>query len=472
MWTVQYRKHWVSLSAGLLVLAIYLPTVSRDLTWLAHSGDGGELITAAVTLGIPHPPGYPTYVLLGKLASFLPFEPIAYRFHLLSALCAALAAALVTATVQELRKEPASSWQRLLAVVPGCLFAFSPLVWQQARVAEVYTLNLTVVAIFIWLLLRQKPSPFITGLFFGLSLTTHLTSVLLLPLGLAHTPAKSWGRFFLGALLGTTPFLLLPVLARQGSPVIWGDPTTLRGWFWLITAQIYQPNQLALPRADAWLRLVEWGQPFLWQLMIVGWPLLVFAGWQQHNGRSSLPPKTWWLLVGTAVAYLLYAFFYRTSDAIVLTLPAWLILSLSLEPALKQVGKWALVLPGAALLLHLSSNTGANIHNIRAEAEHILSVTPAEAILVTSGDPDIFAMWYFHHVENQRPDITLVDSGLFAFDWYRHNLTRQYPYLRALQEDNLPLFETENRLDRAVCYAHFFGEPVGTRSVRCVEGSN
>jgi hypothetical protein len=60
MRAVQYRKHWVSLGAGLLVLAIYLPTVPRDLTWLAHSGDGGELITAAVTLGVPHPPGYPT----------------------------------------------------------------------------------------------------------------------------------------------------------------------------------------------------------------------------------------------------------------------------------------------------------------------------------------------------------------------------------------------------------------------------
>ncbi|MBE2198196.1 MAG: DUF2723 domain-containing protein, partial [Anaerolinea sp.] len=82
--------------SGSIALGVYLLTLAPDLTWSHWSSDGGELITAAVTLGIPHPPGYPTYVLLGKLISLLPIRPIALTFNLFSALCTATAAALIT----------------------------------------------------------------------------------------------------------------------------------------------------------------------------------------------------------------------------------------------------------------------------------------------------------------------------------------------------------------------------------------
>ena len=72
---------------------------ARDLTWAFYSGDGGELITAVMTGGIPHPPGYPTYLLLGRLAALLPVTPIAYRFALLSAFCGAITAAMTAANI-------------------------------------------------------------------------------------------------------------------------------------------------------------------------------------------------------------------------------------------------------------------------------------------------------------------------------------------------------------------------------------
>ena len=55
-------------------------------------GDSGELVAAVHTLGIPHPSGYPLYVLLGKLFSMaLPIGSIAFRMSLFSAVCAAAA---------------------------------------------------------------------------------------------------------------------------------------------------------------------------------------------------------------------------------------------------------------------------------------------------------------------------------------------------------------------------------------------
>ena len=55
-------------------------------------GDSGELVGAVYLLGIPHPTGYPLYVLLGKLWTLLvPVGSIAYRMSLFSAVCAAAA---------------------------------------------------------------------------------------------------------------------------------------------------------------------------------------------------------------------------------------------------------------------------------------------------------------------------------------------------------------------------------------------
>jgi hypothetical protein len=78
-------------------LAVYLATFSRDLTWAFYGIDGGDLITAVMTQGAPHPTGYPTYILLGKLVGSVPLGLIAARFSLLSALPMALAAGFAAA---------------------------------------------------------------------------------------------------------------------------------------------------------------------------------------------------------------------------------------------------------------------------------------------------------------------------------------------------------------------------------------
>ena len=220
------------LAVFFLSLLVYGFTAVPDLTWAFHSGDGGELITAVVTGGIPHPPGYPSYLLLGKLVAKLPITPIAYRFNLFSAFCGAVAAAAVVASGRRLGLP---RWQ---AVLPGLTLAFVPLVWQQATVTEVYALNLALVSLVVWCVLGERPS-WQTGFLWGLSLTTHLTSVLLLPLVLLQTSQKKWLPLAAGLLAGLTPFLLLPWLAQASSPVIWGNPQTVDGWWWLVSAQIF-----------------------------------------------------------------------------------------------------------------------------------------------------------------------------------------------------------------------------------------
>ncbi|MCI0395413.1 MAG: DUF2723 domain-containing protein [Chloroflexi bacterium] len=458
------------LLVGVTAFGVYLLTVAPDLTAAHYGGDGGELITAAVTLGVPHPPGYPTYVLLGKLFSFLPLGPVAFRFNLFSAVAVAVAAALVTVVANavlggaEVRQPPKAGEPRQwglrtdwAGVAAGLTFAFTPLVWSQATITEVYGLNLAFLALFLWTLLgRVRPGPLnsrgwaagLAGLWLGLAISSHLTSLLMLPLALALTPRR--GRLLLaaGLLLGLAPLLVIPWLAQSGSPVVWGRPATWPGWWWLVSGQLYRSNTLALPAGQWPARLNAWQAVLFNPLIWLGLPLAVSAG-ETRNGQR--PVYAW--LLATAALYAVYAFTYASQDAVVFFLPGLLLLSVLLASGLKRLGWAALLLPGVLLALNFNAQDISDGPTMRAPAENVLWEVPQNAVLLTPGDQTIFALWYFQQVEGQRLDIVLVDQNLFQFDWYREQLGRTYPDLRHLDQDDVPGFLARNRDQRPVCVA-------------------
>src|SRR5579883_1871701 len=49
------------------------------------SDDSGEMASAAFNLGLPHPPGYPFFNLIGHLATLVQIGSIAFRLNLFSA---------------------------------------------------------------------------------------------------------------------------------------------------------------------------------------------------------------------------------------------------------------------------------------------------------------------------------------------------------------------------------------------------
>jgi len=137
-----------------LALAVYIATLAPSITFENAGTDSGDLVTAAYLLGVPHPPGYPTYTLLACLATHLLIGTIAYRVNLLSALSAALAVGLTCRCAQILL--PAGRPALLLSVASALTLAFSPLLWSQAVIAEVYALHTFFAALLLWLLLRWR----------------------------------------------------------------------------------------------------------------------------------------------------------------------------------------------------------------------------------------------------------------------------------------------------------------------------
>jgi len=167
-------------SFGLYLLTM-CPTV--------YSGDSGELTTACSVLGIAHPPGYPLYVLLGKIFTLIiPFGNIAYRVNLMSAFFGAMTCGLVYLAVKRisgLADKESPNLANLPAYLLTCLsaltLAFSNPLWSQSTMAEVYSLNGFFVALIIYLLLLPTFHFLLPAFLFGLGLGNHHTLVLLIP---------------------------------------------------------------------------------------------------------------------------------------------------------------------------------------------------------------------------------------------------------------------------------------------------
>ncbi|XP_068568935.1 protein O-mannosyl-transferase TMEM260-like, partial [Cebidichthys violaceus] len=91
------RTSWILTgTTAAVVAALYVPRVQRTVP----GGDSGELITTACELGVAHPPGYPVFTLLARLAMcLLPSLSPAHSVNLMSSLLGAAACGTLCITV-------------------------------------------------------------------------------------------------------------------------------------------------------------------------------------------------------------------------------------------------------------------------------------------------------------------------------------------------------------------------------------
>ncbi len=179
---------WLAPLVFLGALALYVRTLAPSVAFLFD--DSLEFQLVGYKLAIAHPTGYPLYTLLLKLFTFIPLGDAAYRANLLSAVCAALAVALVYLIVLQLTRSV------FAALASAAMLAASPVFWSQAVIAEVYALNALFVAAIIgvasgeWRVKDDGRQPdnssLVTRLsslafLVGLALTHHRTIILLAP---------------------------------------------------------------------------------------------------------------------------------------------------------------------------------------------------------------------------------------------------------------------------------------------------
>jgi tetratricopeptide (TPR) repeat protein len=287
---------------GALVLlftsVVYLSTVARTVSFW----DCGEFIACSHILGIPHPPGTPVYVLLGRIFAMLPLSSdIAHRVNLLSALSSAVAATiaffvlarLITWWYSDKYPDPKLGWGQRLSIYAGSLcgslmFAFASTNWSNAVEAEVYGLSMFLMMTLIWLALvwaskRDEPGSerylILIAFIAFLSIGVHMTVFLVIPpiflfvIIMSPRLRKDWHFWLTGAVLFlVTGTLLVFLWSVTGLLVLTGIISAYKRWGWMgivWTALVLGGGALwAVSRGEPWPVFVA---GLIWGVGIIPW---------------------------------------------------------------------------------------------------------------------------------------------------------------------------------------------------------
>jgi len=449
------------LGVFVLALTLYIRTLAPTVLYLQDPKllDAVMLQMQVTVLGITHPTGYPTYLMLTHLFTYLPFGDPAYRVNLGSAVYAALAVVAVYAAGLLLSR-------RVVAAASGSLaFGLGTALWSQAVIAEVYTLNallvsFTIVTLLLWREYRQDRYLLLSALLVGLCLTNHLTSGLLLPASLLFVALVDWRRLLdvrlvlKGAglfLLGLTPYLYLPIRAAMDPPMDANNPANF-GRFWYVlsggnlTGSFFSFGPAELPgRMVFYLEHLLDNTHFLVAMVALTGAVVIlkkdrevgiflgflFFGWLFHAVENDIP------------------------DIDLYFIPTYLVLSLwaaagfgmllaeieSLVSGFARVTKGAVlgVLSAMLLLLPLLGVAGtyakvdmSGVYRGRKEIEAVADNAAPNATVLHHRS----SMWYMVLVERRRRDLTIVDP-------FFHN--KEVSYADIVWPDDIDLATTDRR---------------------------
>ncbi|MBC7250048.1 MAG: DUF2723 domain-containing protein [Anaerolineae bacterium] len=425
---------WVHGADVLLLLVVVLgPFVLylRTLSPTIGQADSFEFQVVAYTLGVAHPTGYPLYILLGKLFTFLPLGDIAYRVNLTSAVCASLAAGGFYLFTRRLTR---SRWAALCAAL---IFAFARTLWSQAVIAEVYTLNALFVALALYLLLRWRDghaaSLPLLALILGLSLTNHLTTVLLFPAVFLFVLWTEPGIVRRGRLwLALAGLFLLGLAVYLYIPLRWpalnqGRLMRLDEFLAWITGQQFS----GALRWDAWLR--DWGRyGILFRLSLEQYGLaglaLGLVGLVWLLVRRPREGVTLLLVYGASSFYGLN---YYVPDISVFLIPAqaihavcigvgaWVLAALETRLAGRNRDLVASALVWTVVMLLPLSLVWTNFPAVdrsdewesRRWGEAVLRLPIAQGAAILADSDKIAPLYYLNRVEGVRPDLEPIVRG-------------------------------------------------------------
>jgi len=219
----------VSLSGFLIYLRTVAPTTSL---W-----DCGEFIACSYILGVPHPPGAPLYLLLGRLFTMIPFaKDIGLRVNMISVIASTFTVLftylIIVRLIKTWRSTPKTGGDWLILYLSGMVgalvFAFTDSQWFNAVEAEVYAISMFFTSAVVWLIMvwaEKSDHPtsdrylVMIGYCIGLAIGVHLLNILTLPfvfliIYFKKFKIQSIWKFMASGLLGL--ITLLGLMAAGG----------------------------------------------------------------------------------------------------------------------------------------------------------------------------------------------------------------------------------------------------------------
>lgn len=474
---INQKRAWLFFLLVVIVSLVYAFSLAPDYTWAHWGSDAGDLIASVYTLGIPHPPGTPAYIILAQPFRLIPFGSPAFKMNLASAVFAILAIIILSDLVYRLTLQ-----NRLATLIAGLFLAFSPVFWSQAVITEVYTLHvlltgLVVYFLVLWYLGDSDCCWYLAVFFLGLALTNHTTSAMLIP-AVGYLVLSRSGTFFfnkrrllasiISLALGLSLYLYLPLRARLDPPLNWGNPDSLARFVAHVTAQEY--GKMLFYRSP-WL-VVDAGIKFLNSLVdnftYLG-VLLAATGLALHHRHPRLKTFTFFVFFFQA----LFIAEYKIPNIETFNLTAFWITSLWIGLGIGVLGQLLagfrgylrVRLPTVFLSLEKPKILGGGIFDYRLAdlllilpilfclavsgwqaksnwsavavsqdreavdyGQGVFAVLEPKAIVFTEGDRFSLALDYQRWVVHPgRTDVAVMVNGLYLQDWRLDHYRRLYP---------------------------------------------
>ncbi len=460
---------------GVTLLTIYLSTMAPGLTWANGGSDGGDLVTAAAVGGVAHPTGYPTYLILAKIFQAFPIGSLAYRTNLLSSVCMALTSVFLYFFVVRYLITQGKSQPQFFGLVAGFAFGFAPLVWSQAVITEVYALHVFLMSFILYSFTTSgDPNPSLErwrGIWFGLAMGNHITSILLFPALVVDVlinkttslrgKCNALLRQFSWTLAGLMVYGILPLRAASYPPINWGNPQSFDGFIWLVTGQLYR-EQLLIPIPSFISRLST-----LTALLIENFTLpgiyLGLLGVVYFFKVSRFYGHTLWI----AFAFSVFSLQYGTVDSNLYLIPVFLCfaswIGVGLQGVFDIIGRRLLVgkvIMGLLVITFMIFSVLNALPNVDASQDDradqfvnmVFSQSPEHAILFAKGDRAVFSLWYHHYALQERSDLFIIASDLLHFPWYLETLRETYPALNLSEPFPWTVTIMEENPGLPVCY--------------------
>ena len=431
-----------SYGAPALVFALSLALYLRTLMPGQAFDDWGELQTVPHVLGVPHPTGYPTYVLAAWLFELLPVGSIAFRANLFAAVCVALALAVMVSIQQRLGVRP------LVAAGIALATGATGSVWASAGVAEVNSLHLLFIALIFdrslaWARSHRLRDLALGGLLIGLSLGNHVLSAFTVPYVVLFVLWSGRGvlranrRWILAPvatmLLGLSVYAYLPIAASMHPPLPYNNPVTIEGFLFLVTGAQFRGQYSSLLGVDGVLAFLG-SLPQLAGDVVRGGgvvlPLLGLAGVPAAFRRS---PGFAAVLVATVLTSCYVWANYLRMDHYLLVpwLATGILAGIGLDAitgiAERRLHGPARVVPGlvaaaaggvlavSLIVTGLPDNDRSGDRTAEVFSDALLALLPENAAVVTPWGPST-ALWYATLVDGKRPDVLVVDDTNIVYE--------------------------------------------------------
>lgn len=229
-----------------IALIVYLVTMEPT----ASFWDCGEFIAASYKLQVPHPPGAPLFLVIGRMFSFLSFgdvEKVAWWINFSSVVAGAFTAMLLFLSITLLAKKLTLSNGEVAAkdkaigiigagLVGSLAYTFSDSAWFSSVEAEVYSMSSFFTAFVVWAMLRwdtitdeAQANRWLIFIFYmmGLSIGVHLLNLVTIPaLAVIYYfkkhKAHKWG-VVLALILGLLIVFVINNLIIPGLPSVAGS---------------------------------------------------------------------------------------------------------------------------------------------------------------------------------------------------------------------------------------------------------